>query len=149
MQKEIKINRPSVKFAKLSFLISLIILFGLNLIALSAQLSTIKKIKKISPAQDIEYKFAKLRNFFPAGTDYIGYYSCSNLKNPEEVKNMAHAQFSLAPIVLDENNLGHKYIIFNCAKESDSWEKIKEIKAIPVLRSEIGMILVIRPDKKQ
>ncbi len=122
-------------------------LFGvslMNFIVLSQDIKRIQSFKKVLPYQMIGYQFKGLEQF-TKGITHIGYYTDKNIKTDEAASKMfAHAQYILAPSILDLNNTDHDYILLVCSNEKVAWAKLKEIKALPLRRNKYGMILARR-----
>ena len=74
----------------------------------------------------------------------MGYYTDRNLKDKEDAKIFSHAQYRLAPTVLDFKNLNHEYILFVTSNEVIAWRIMKELNAQPLRRNKFGMILARR-----
>ena len=84
---------------------------------------------------------------YPVGKspeEFIGYYTDGNLKNDADAKTYAHAQYVLAPTIVEFMNLNHKYILFVCSSDSAALKKIQEIGAVPLRQNRFGMILAER-----
>lgn len=122
-------------------------LFGvtmMNFIVLSQDIRRIQSFKKVLPYQMIGYQFKGLEEF-TKGITHIGYYTDNDIEKDQAASKMfAHAQYILAPSILDLNNLDHDYILFVCSNEKKAWAKLKEIKALPLRRNKYGMILARR-----
>lgn len=113
-------------------------------IGLRKEIITINNYKKIVPYNNIEYKFEILKEF-TQGIEFMGYYTDDpELKNEANAKLYSHAQFALAPTVLELNNLDHEYTLFVCADENVAMQKIAEIGAVPLRENKFGMILAQR-----
>ncbi len=122
-------------------------LFGvsmMNLIVLSQDIRRIQSFKKVLPYQMIGYQFNGLDEF-TKDISHIGYYTDLDIETDTAASKMfAHAQYMLAPSILDLNNTDHDYILFVCSNEKVAWQKIKEVKALPLRRNKYGMILARR-----
>lgn len=123
-------------------------LFGvtvMNLFVLGQESKRIRSFKKVMAHQKIGHQFAGLDEF-TKGIRYIGYVTDEDItQNDAAHKLFAHAQFMLAPSILDLNNYRHEYILFVCSDEIKAWKKIKAMNAEPLRRNKYGMILVRNP----
>jgi len=57
----------------------------------------------------------------------------------------SQAQFALAPVILDLNNLNHRFLIFDCDDERRAFAAMQQIHAKPLKRN-MGIILAERED---
>ncbi|MBP9854416.1 MAG: hypothetical protein KBD53_06085 [Candidatus Omnitrophica bacterium] len=113
----------------------------MNFFVMGEEAKRIRSFKKVVKHQNIGYQFAGLDEF-TKGMAYIGYVTDEDVtKNDAAHKLFAHAQFMLAPSILDLNNYNHEYILFVCTNENYAWEKIKKLNALPLRRNKYGMIL--------
>ena len=79
---------------------------------------------------------------------YIGYYTDQNIDSARQLMELLQAQYTVIPLILDPNNVEHRYIIVNCADIPSAIEKFKALGARPVTRNNNGIFLVERPDLK-
>ncbi|MCA9400639.1 MAG: hypothetical protein KC713_03360 [Candidatus Omnitrophica bacterium] len=114
-----------------------------NSVVLIQPMKRIYTYKKVVTHQIIGHQFAGLEEYTKK-EPIIGYYSDTDLQDKKQGKLLAHAQYILAPTILDVGNLDHKYILFVCEDERHVWQKMKELNAMPYLRNEFGMILAER-----
>ena len=124
-------------------LIALGIIVLLNLIVLRVEEYRIVTLKKFLPHQLIGAKFAGLEEF-TKNIDEIGYYTDMDAKDEEQQKLFSHAQYMLAPTIVDFNNLDHEYILFVCKNQFNALRKMKEIHAQAFKQNSLGMILAKR-----
>ncbi|MDP2653015.1 MAG: hypothetical protein Q8Q08_03180 [Candidatus Omnitrophota bacterium] len=89
-------------------------------------------------------KFLGLNDFIP-GASRIGYYTDKNLDINEHAMQFSQAQYVLAPIILDLNNTGHKFVIFDCSSEDVAMVRIREFQLVPFKRNPFGIILAVNP----
>jgi len=68
------------------------------------------------------------------------------MDNKKDAMQFAQAQYKLAPIILDLNNIDHKYIIFDCSNLNTAKEKIKELRLTPIRQNQFGIILTRNPN---
>ena len=131
-------------FSQWLFIVCLLTLTVTNAVVTWQEVITVSNYKKIVPYNNIEYKFTNLREIIQ-GQEFIGYYSDdTQLKDENNAKAYSHAQFALAPTVVELNNLNHKYILLVCSNEKLALEKMVEIGAVPLRRNKFGMMLVER-----
>ncbi|MBF0523014.1 MAG: hypothetical protein HQL24_08180 [Candidatus Omnitrophica bacterium] len=121
----------------------LILLIGLNLFGFMKEFFSYQKIRRFFPHQFAGYKFLGLQSVLK-GEPIIGYYTDKNLDDPKNNKDFSQAQFVLAPIILDVNNMRHRYIILDCSNKDIALEKMNKLNASPVKVSSTGIILVER-----
>ena len=129
------------KRTQLYCVIALVIITIINIVVLQQELRRIKSFKQVMPHQIIGYQFAGLEEVLQ-GVQYVGYYTDKDIENDKETaKLFSHAQYILAPTVLDFNNTTHEYIIFVCSSEQIARIKIQQLKMFPIRRNKYGMIL--------
>ena len=116
----------------------------INSIVFQMETKRINAYRQYVDQQLIGYKFSGLDEFLK-GVEIIGYYTGTNLKEEEEERSFIQAQYMLAPILIEFNNLNHEYILFVCKDESLSWIKIKELGLEPLRRNKYGIILAKHP----
>lgn len=145
MQKTKESKKISLyPFPKILFLICLTAITVFNLVVFSQEHRRILSYKKVIPFQNIIYKFAQLKKSLK-GVEYVGYHTGTNLDDPKEAKLFAHAQYALAPTILDLNNTDHEYILFIYKNEQEALNKIQELNAMPLLANpKHNMILARR-----
>jgi hypothetical protein len=123
------------------FIITLLLLTLMNAFVFKEEVKRINTFKSVLPHQTIGYKFNGLIPFVK-GIEYVGYYTDDSSSKNETAKQYAHAQYILAPTILDYGNLEHKHILLVCSKEAIAWKKMQELGAVPLSRNKYGMILV-------
>ena len=118
--------------------------FGELYIGLKEEIARINGLNKILSHQKIGYQFMGLEEF-TQGIDRIGYYSDENLAiNEHAHKLFAHAQFILAPTVLEPDNMDHEFILLVCSNKKNAAHKLKQLNALPLRANKFGMILARR-----
>lgn len=118
--------------------------WGEHYIGLIEEMQRIKGLKKVLAHQKIGYQFRGLEEF-TQGIDRIGYYSDENIElNDHAHKLFAHAQFILAPTILELDNMEHEYILLVCSNEKNAMHKLKQLRALPLRANKFGMILARR-----
>ena len=132
--------RQPRSFSKFFFVLCLLAITLFNAVDLIKTVKDVYMFKKVLPYQNIGYKFAGLEEFVK-GEEIVGYYTDNDLNQQEHSKQFSHAQFILAPTILDLNNLEHEYIIFFCSKESVAWQEMEKIGAAPWRINQFGVIL--------
>jgi len=138
-----KIFHIRKNFSRIFFLLCLLGISIANGSILWQELIRIHNYKKVLEYDIVGYQFGGLDQFLK-DVEVMGYYTGNNLEDKADVKLFSHAQFVLAPIILDLNNLEHEYILFVCKDKSHALKKISEIKAMPLRGNQYGMILVKR-----
>ena len=81
----------------------------------------------------IGYQFEPLKEILE-GVEFVGYYTDTDLSEKNDGKFFAQAQYTLAPTVLEHNNLKYEYIIFACSNENLSYAIINKIGAKAIRR---------------
>jgi len=71
----------------------------------------------------------------------IGYYTDGNISEKLSSAKFAQAQLTLSPIILDPDSLDYEFIILDCASPKKAVDKMKEIKAVPLVINQVGIIL--------
>ncbi len=141
-------TQAAVSKAPLLQIIFLILLGLVILINLEPTMLEIKKThgnRKLVPYNIIGHKFLGLDQFL-SDEEFVGYYTDQNIEDKDPQKMFAHAQYILAPTVLDFGNLNRRYIIFACSTQEVALQKIEEIGAQPLLRNQYNIILAKRKD---
>ena len=128
---------------QLFFLLCLSVVCICNVFVLRHEIVRLLAFNKDIPHQIIGYEFLQLENAFK-DVEIIGYYTDGDLSEKKHGKLFAHAQYILAPTILDLNSLNHEYILFVCSSEEIAWKKIKEIGAVALQKNPWGMILAKR-----
>ena len=131
------------KSIRVIFLMALLAISFFNAVGLWQENQRIWELKKHVSRQIIGSKFAGLEEF-TRGIDSIGYYTDMDDKDEEQSKLFSHAQFVLAPTILDFNNLDHEYVLFVCNNKLQALRKIKDMGAEPFKVNPLGMILAKR-----
>jgi len=125
------------------FLVCLIGIIVANAIGLGLEIKRILAYRKVLAHQMIGYQFDGLSQF-TKDIEIMGYFTDEKLKKKSAAKIFSHAQYMLAPTILDFNNVEHEYILFICSDEKIAIQKIIELKAQPLRRNKYGMILARR-----
>lgn len=86
------------------------------------------------------FKFVGLHDEF-RNIRYVGYYTDKDMSLNQNAAQFAQAQYVLAPVILDLNNVEREFLILDCTSEAKALEKIKEIKALPLKKNQFGIIL--------
>ena len=116
-------------------------LIAVNTIDFTKQILLQKKVRGLMPFYfSGGLKFSGLEETL-RGVAVAGYYTDKNLKEKSVAAQFSQAQYILAPTILDLNNTSHEFIFFDCANETESMKKIKEIGAVAVKRNNFGIIL--------
>lgn len=138
-------NKFISQFSKrqLVFLILTFIIISINSFQLTRYLLDLNKIKKLIGIQFPGYKFAGLEEIL-RDEKYVGYYTDKDLKEDGPLKQFSQAQYVLAPIVLDSDNLDHAFVLFDCSSKEVALQKIREIKAVPFKMNQFGIVLAKR-----
>lgn len=118
--------------------------FGELYIGLKEEIIRINGLNKVLSHQKIGYQFMGLEEF-TQGIDRIGYYSDENLEvNEHAHKLFAHAQYILAPTVLELDNMDREFILLVCKNQQNAARKLKQLNALPLRANKFGMILARR-----
>lgn len=131
------------------FVIALLGVTVLNILDLYKENRTIRQLRKVMPHQMVGREFAGLAQF-TKGMRAIGYMTDEDVaKNDAAHKLFAHAQYMLAPSILDLNNLDHEFLLFVYSDEKQALEKIQTLNLQPLKRNPFGMILARNPGGKR
>ncbi len=76
---------------------------------------------------------------------YLGYATDKNLDDNINARQFAQAQLVLAPAILDLNNLGHEFLIFDYTTPQAAITKIRELHLEPLKANRYGIILARNP----
>jgi len=137
-----KILTPQRK-SQVLFLILLCAILPFNFVVMRQRFIRMANYHKVIPHQHIGYKFEGLQKVLK-NVEVMGYFTDKSLDDPEQAKLFSHAQFAIAPTMLEFNSLDHEYILFVCSDERIAWKIIKEINGMALNRNRFGMILVKR-----
>lgn len=105
------------------------------------------QLRKRRPYVFLGVKFLGLKDFV-GHVQYIGYYTDKDLDQNQNAMQFSQAQYVLAPVILDLNNLRHEFIVFDCTSPKAAMDKIKEIGAVPLRVNQFGVILAGNPAAK-
>ncbi|MCK5579791.1 MAG: hypothetical protein KAJ18_00805 [Candidatus Omnitrophica bacterium] len=101
-------------------------------------------LRQKKPPVFLGIQFAGLDNILK-DTEYIGYYTDKSLDDHVPAMQFAQAQYTLAPIVLDFNNINHPFVLIDCSSEKVAFETVKKYRLIPVRRNQFGIVLAKNP----
>lgn len=80
----------------------------------------------------------------------IGYYTDKNIdQDSRAAMQFAQAQLTLAPTLLDLNNVDHEFIIFDCSSPQIAIKKIQEAGLVPLKANPQGLILTRRKNSSE
>jgi len=116
------------------------ILIMINLIVQSKEIYELKEKRKQKGYHFFGSHYAGLEHYLKE-VKIIGYYTDGNLSEKLSSAKFAQAQLALSPIILDPDNLDHEFIILDCASAKKAVDKMKKIKAVPVVINQAGIIL--------
>jgi hypothetical protein len=111
--------------------------------------STVELSKLIDARKQTPFFFAGLKvagiNKALKGEKYIGYYSDQNFdKNPKALAQFAQFQLEMAPLILDNVDLNHRFLILDCQDPANAMKKLQELQAKALSRNNYGTILAVR-----
>ena len=136
---------PIPRFNKKTlFLATMVLLAGVNTWQLLQAIQTQQRVRRIIPFNFLGTQFEGLQDIVQ-GADIIGYYTDKPIDNDHKA-NLAQfqqAQYTLAPIVLDLNNVAHPFVFFDCTNPANALSKIKQLNFTPVKVNKTGIILAI------
>ena len=118
---------------------------ALNLLRLYKDNQRIENFRKDIAHQHIGEVFHQLKPF-TKDIESMGYYTDRDITvDQNAAKDFAHAQYLLAPTVLELNSLDHEYTFFNCKNPKLAISIIKA-KGFELLKGNArGMLLTKRP----
>ncbi|MCC6758229.1 MAG: hypothetical protein IT395_01205 [Candidatus Omnitrophica bacterium] len=118
-----------------------------NLYTLTQETFKTVKLRQRHPYTFFGDRFRGIETFV-GQAPYLGYYTDKNIeKDSRAAMQYAQAQLVLAPSILDLNNTGHEFIIFDCTTPQAAMAKIKEIGAKPLKANPYGIILAQNTDQ--
>lgn len=126
------------------FLILGILVLGINSFNIIRYTARIRKLRRHAPYPFMGSHFTGLSEALK-NPPFIGYYTDQSLDDIGAATRFAQIQLAVAPTILDLGNTGHEYILFVCSTPQTALNKIKDIGAIPVLKSPSGAILAKNP----
>ncbi len=130
------------------FLPLILVVLAINIQSLSRKILLMKKVRQKIPFLFMGYKFSGLKDIL-ADTQIMGYYTDKDLNQRPAALQFAQAQYILAPIILDLNDIGHEYILFDCSEAEVAQKKIAESGMIPLRKNQFGIILARNPRADQ
>jgi len=130
------------------FLAIAILLLAFNLQTLFNKLQDMRKVRQKIPFLFMGYKFSGLKDIL-ADTQIMGYYTDKDLDAKGPALQFAQAQYILAPVILDLNNIDHEFILFDCSRPEIAQDKIKEFGMIPLRKNQFDIILAKNPRAQQ
>ncbi|MFH1359656.1 MAG: hypothetical protein ABIJ41_01290 [Candidatus Omnitrophota bacterium] len=120
-------------------LVSAVIL--LNLVGLGRKIFSREKIFILPSVFNFPgFQFSGLKDDL-RDVPYVGYFTDKDLDVPLYAAQFQQAQLILAPTVLDLNNTGHEYIIFDCTTPQIAFRKMKELHVQPLKINPLGAVL--------
>ncbi len=126
------------------------LLIGACLLALISSVRTFNDIKtnlhkrQRQPAAFLGAQFQGLEKLL--GTSpRVGYYTNQSLDDFKAAAIFAQAQYTLAPIILEFNNLELPFTIFSCASSQACLSIMKERQMVPVKMNTLGVIVAFNP----
>lgn len=123
----------------------IILLVGVQISQTTLTFSKIWPLKRPTAFIFAGQKFASLAPLLK-GQKYAGYYTDTNVDEGRALLELLQAQHILAPLILDPENLDHRYVIINCVNLPRTIEKFKAMGARPVAATPSGILLVERPE---
>lgn len=127
--------------------VAILILLGLNLLLniepIFLEYKKIHDSRKLGPHNLVGYKFFGLEQYLK-NEEFVGYYTNDNIEDKDPQKMLAHAQYILAPTIVDFGNFDHEYILLVCSSKEEAFRKMNEIDAQPLLKNQYNVILAKR-----
>lgn len=123
------------------------LLAAINIVQTAATLASIYPRIRPTAFNFAGDKFSGLEKLLK-NEKYIGYYTDGNIDNLRPMTELLQAQHAVIPLILDPNNIEHRYIIVNCADIPAAVEKFKNLGARAVTGNNNGIFLVERPEFK-
>ncbi len=121
------------------------LLLAFNLFCSAQETVKMTQIRKRFPYTFLGDRFRGLEGFI-GNAPYLGYATDKNLDDNKSAMQFAQAQLVLAPTILDLNNTGHEFIIFDYTTPQEAMKKIKELKLQALKANAYGIILVRNPN---
>lgn len=90
-------------------------------------------------------KFEPLAPFLK-GQKYAGYYTDANVNEGHNLLELLQAQYTLAPVIVDPENINRRYVIVNTVDIPRAIEKFKAMGTTLVATTPYGIFLVERPE---
>ena len=132
--------------ARTAFILAVLLVVMSNVLASFKDLRDLHVQRQKIPYFFSGYIFSGLEGIFKK-MKYVSYYTDKSMDSAPYAAQFAQAQYVLAPAVLDLNNTGHEFILFDYIDEKKAFKKMKELKAIPLKRNKFGIILARVPPK--
>ena len=125
------------------FLFGVFLLIAINAFQLVQDLIATHRLRRIAPYPYQGYKFSGLKKFLK-NVQFVGYCTDKNLDVTKHAQLFSHAQYELAPIILDLNDAQHEFLLLDYINQNLAKKKIEELKLIPLKQSSDGIILARR-----
>ncbi len=103
------------------------------------------QIRKRIPYTFLGDRFRGLATFI-GKAPYLSYATDKSLDDNRSAMQFAQAQLILTPTILDLNNTGHEFIIFDYTTPTIAIKKIQELRLKPLKANQYGIILTHNPD---
>ena len=113
-----------------------------GLVSLAGELLKLSAARAKNPFSFYGDAFAGLSDVLK-DEKYIGYFTDKDINQPAYGAQFEQTQLALAPIILDLNNTDRRLVIFDCNDERKCRQKVDEIHARPLKRSNTGIILAV------
>ncbi len=126
------------------------LLIAAGILALAGLWATQKDInanlrkRRQRPATFVGAQFQGLEKLLGA-SPRVGYYTEQSLDDLKAAAVFAQAQYTLAPVILEFNNVDLPFTIFNCAESQACLSIMKERQMVPVKMNTLGVIVAFNP----
>ena len=139
----LKILKTCVKLLPYLFIVLCLQTLYFNTRNLKKDITKIRERREVSPYISLGSQFSGLKDILK-DVQYVGYYTDKNLDDNSAAAQFSQAQYELAPVILDLNNVEHKYVIFDCSTRKIEDHKIAEMGMIPIRRNTLGPITLTK-----
>ena len=142
MNKQSKYSKKRIIFITVTLLVlcaNFVSFLKTCQLALEKNQST-KYLKYIEPG----YEFSDLKEMLSQAKS-VGFLTNKDMSPERNDGQFLAAQYMLAPIILDLNSSNHDFVILDYTGPKAAFEKMREIKAVPIFTNPFNKILAKMP----
>lgn len=126
--------------ATLVYPLCLYFLLSVNVVTLFQEIAQTKSARQKSPYFFLGAKFLGISHVLRSETR-VGYMTDKDLDDRIAAMQFSQAQLILAPTILDLNNSGHKFSIYDYSNPVSALTEIKTAGLYPLAKNRFGLIL--------
>ncbi len=136
------------RYASALILTAAVGMLAVNITRYYQEYTQMRRKRQESPYLFLGLQFSGLQDILE-NAETIGYLTDKDLQAQPNAMQFAQAQFILAPVILDTNFSGHKYILLDCSRPEIAWAMIKKFRFQPLRKNQFGIVLVRNPQSME